>query len=187
MEVYYNLEKSKTKTAVALGFFDGVHIAHQKIIEKTVKYSKNGIKPCVLTFSQNPRAVVENVRLDLITTNKQKLEIMKNMGVEAVYMLDFVAMRELSPEDFVSKILHDTLNAKAVFCGFNYRFGNRGLGNTDTLKKLCKSFDIEVYIEPPVMYKQKPISSTRIRMAIKNKDFELVNDVLIKNKMHKFN
>ena len=93
MEIYYNLEKSENPKAVALGFFDGVHIAHQKIIEKTVNYSKKGLTPCVLTFSQNPRSIVENIKLDLITTNEQKLEIMKNMGIQAVYVLDFNDIR----------------------------------------------------------------------------------------------
>ena len=79
MEVYYNLEKSEAKTAVALGFFDGVHVAHQRIIKKAVEYSKNGIKSCVLTFSQNPRSIVEKANLDLITTTDQKLKIMENM------------------------------------------------------------------------------------------------------------
>lgn len=180
MEIYYNLEKSKTETAVALGFFDGVHIAHQKIINKAVEYSRRGLKPCVLTFSQNPRAIVENIKLDLITTNEQKLEIMKNIGIQAVYMPDFRDIRDMSPEDFVAKILHDTLNAKAVFCGFNYRFGESGAGDTDTLKKLCKEYNIEVFVQPPILYENKLISSTRIRSAIRNRDFALARNMLVK-------
>lgn len=178
MKIYYNLEKSENPKSIALGFFDGVHIAHQKIIEKTVSYSKKGLTPCVLTFSQNPRSIVENIKLDLITTNEQKLEIMKNIGIQAVYMPDFNSIRDLSPEAFVGKILNDTLNAKAVFCGFNYRFGKCGAGNTNTLARLCKNFDIEVFVEPPILYGNKPISSTRIRTAIKNKDFALADGML---------
>ncbi|MBR2735067.1 MAG: hypothetical protein IKE05_02600 [Clostridia bacterium] len=180
MEIYYNLKKSEVSTAVALGFFDGVHIAHRKILERAAKYSRRGLKPCVLTFSQNPRAIVENIKPDLITTNEQKLDIMKNIGIQAVYMPDFNSIRDLSPENFVNKILHDTLNAKAVFCGFNYRFGKSGAGDTDTLKKLCKEYNIEVFVQAPVLYKDKPVSSTRIRSAIKNQDFESVNNMLIK-------
>ncbi len=179
MEIYYNLKKSEISTAVALGFFDGVHIAHRKILERTAKYSRRGLKPCVLTFSQNPRAIVENIKLDLITTNEQKLEIMKNIGIQAVYMLDFNSIRDWSPEEFVSKILCDTLNAKAVFCGFNYRFGESGAGDTDMLKKLCKEYNIEVFVQTPVLYKDKPVSSTRIRSAIKNEDFKLAERMLV--------
>lgn len=172
MEVYYNLEKSVNPKAIALGFFDGVHIAHQKIIEKTVEYSKKGTEPCVLTFLQNPRSIVENIKLDLITTNDQKLKIMENMGIQSVYMLDFNSVRDLSPEDFVAKILHNILNAKAVFCGFNYRFGKNHVGDVNILKKLCERCDIEVFVEPAVTYESKPISSTRIRSVIKSKDFK---------------
>lgn len=178
MEIYYNLKKSEISTAVALGFFDGVHIAHRKILERTAKYSRRGLKPCILTFSQNPRAIVENIKLDLITTNEQKLEIMKNIGIQAVYMPDFNSIRDLSPEAFVGKILNDTLNAKAVFCGFNYRFGKSGSGDTDTLKKLCKEYNVEVFVEPPILYDNKPISSTRIRDAIKNEDFIIAKNML---------
>lgn len=180
MEVYYNLEKSEHKTAVALGFFDGVHIAHQRIIEKTVRCAYSGLKPCVLTFSQNPRSVVENKKLDLITTNEQKLKIMASMGVELMYVLNFSDVRNLSPEDFVSKILFDTLNAKAVFCGFNYRFGKYARGDTDKLKRLCQNFGIEVFAEPPILYENEPISSTRIRRALQEKDFEQAKNMMIK-------
>ena len=180
MEVYYSLEKSEPPKAIALGFFDGVHIAHQKIIEKTVACSKNGLKPCVLTFSLNPRSVVENTKLDLIITNEQKLKIMEDMGIKAVYMPDFSDICEMSPEDFVAKILHDTLNAKAVFCGFNYRFGKDGAGDTVTLENLCEKFDIDVLVEPPVLYENKPVSSTRIRSAIKNNNLESVKEMLFK-------
>ena len=178
MEVYYNLKKSKINTAVALGFFDGVHVAHQKIISKTVEYSKKGLKPCVLTFQQNPRSVVENIKLDLITTTEQKLEIMENMGVELAYILNFNSVMDMLPEYFVTEILHNTLSAKAVFCGFNYRFGKNGAGDTNMLKKFCRRLGIEVFVQSPILYENKPISSTRIRSAIKNKDFKVAGDML---------
>ena len=180
MEIYYNLEKSKSQTAVALGFFDGVHLAHKKIISKTVEYSKKDLSPCVLTFSQSPKSIVENIKLDLITTNEQKLKIMKNMGIQSVYMLNFIDICKMSPEDFVTKILNDTLNAKAVFCGFNYRFGRGRVADTEDLKRICKNFNIEVFVEPAVMYGDIPISSTRIRRAIEDKNFELVKSMITK-------
>ena len=178
MKIYYNLEKSENPKAIALGFFDGVHIAHQKIIEKAVDYSRKNLTPCVLTFSQNPRTIVENISLDLITTTEQKLEIMKNMGIQEAYVLDFKGLKDMLPVDFVNKIIHDALNAKAVFCGFNYRFGKFGAGDTDTLKRLCKNFGIEVFVEPAVLYEREPISSTRIRTALREKNFELANKML---------
>ena len=85
----------------------------------------------------------------------------------------------MSPEDFVEKVLHGTLNAKAIFCGFNYRFGKHGAGNVGMLKALCKNFGIEVFIEPPILYQNRPISSTRIRNAIQEKNFELANNMLV--------
>ena len=180
MEIYYNLEKPETDTAVALGFFDGVHIAHQRIIEKTVKCAELGLKPCVLTFLQNPKSIVKNIKLDLITTNEKKLEIIKNIGIQAIYMLDFNSVRDMLPEDFIINIIHNALNAKVVFCGFNYRFGKFGKGNADTLRNICQNFNIEVFVESPVLYADQPISSTRIRSALREKNFELANRMLIR-------
>ena len=178
MEIYYSLIKQNRPTAVALGFFDGMHKGHQKIISKTVEYSKNGLTACVLTFSQSPRSVVENHKVDLLMMPRQKLAAIENMGVDVAYMLDFNGVRFIPPEDFVRDILSGVLNAKIVVCGFNYHFGNGGYADAEELKKLCKNYKIDVFIQPPVTYENQPISSTRIRGAIKNKEFEIAENML---------
>ena len=76
MEVYYSLEKQNNPTVVALGFFDGMHLGHQRIISKTMEYGSDGLKTCVLTFSQSPRSVVENREINLLMTPQQKLSAM---------------------------------------------------------------------------------------------------------------
>ena len=178
MKVYYSLEKQDNATSVALGFFDGMHRGHQKVISRAVEYGQNNLKTCVLTFAQNPRSVVENYAVQLLMTPEQKLSAIENMGIDIVYMLDFNDIKRITPKGFVKDVLYGVLNAKIVVCGFNYHFGSGGRANAEDLKSLCKNYKIDVRVEPAVTYKNEPISSTRIRNAIKNKEFEIAENML---------
>lgn len=179
MEVYYSLEKQYKPTVVALGFFDGMHLGHQKIISKTIEYGKdNKFTTCVLTFSQCPRSVVENCTVDLIMTPEQKLSVIENMGIDVAYMLNFNNIKGVTPKKFVKEILYDMLNTKIVVCGFNYHFGSGGYADYEDLRRLCKEYGIDVFVQSPVTYQKEPISSTRIRNAIKNKEYEIVESML---------
>ena len=80
-------------------------------------------------------------------------------------------------------ILKEKLNVKCAVCGFNYHFGKGGVAGAEDLKKICKEFDIKTYIVKPVLYKSKPISSTRIRKAIKFNNISQITD-MTKNKTY---
>lgn len=178
MEVYYSLERQSEPTAIALGFFDGMHRGHQKIISKTAEYSGINLKTCVLTFAQSPGAIVENRTIELLMTPEQKLSAIEKMNIDVTYMLNFHEIKSITPEKFVKDILFDLFNAKVVVCGFNYHFGCGGYANAEYLKELCKKYKIKVDIESAVNYKNEPISSTRIRNAIKNKEFEMAENMI---------
>ena len=178
MEVYYSLERQNKPTAVALGFFDGMHLGHQKVISKTIEYGGSGLKTCVLTFAQSPRSIVENRTIDLLMGPRQKLSAIQKMGIDTAYMLNFSDIKNMPPENFVKDVLHDMLNAKVVVCGFNYHFGSGGYADADELKRLCNNHKIHVCIVPPVTYENTPVSSTRIRCALKKKEFKMAEDML---------
>lgn len=183
VELHKTLVNQKKPTAVALGFFDGVHLGHQKILSKTVEYLKFGVKPCVFTFFQNPRSVIEVQKIEYLTTPDEKVEAMEKLGIKAVYMLDFNIIKDVTPEDFVFQVLKKTLNAKFVVCGFNYHFGSGGNANADDLKSLCSQCGIQVYVQPPVYYDGKVISSSRIRKAFKECDGEIAMKMLGSDKI----
>lgn len=170
MKIYTSLQKQILPLSIALGYFDGVHKGHKKVIEETVKLKSKGVVPAVLTFSENPKTFISGIKYDQLTDTETKQKIFENLHVEVLYTIDFNTVKDLSPEKFVKNILKETLNVKYVVCGFNYHFGKNGTADAVTLKNLCSEVNIETKIINPILYKCEPISSTRIREALKNKD-----------------
>ncbi len=178
MNIYTKFEKQKNPTAVALGYFDGIHIGHQKVINTTVELKNCRLSPTVFTFSSGPQTVLFGKSEQKIITLDQKKEILSAMGVENLYIINFVGICKLTAEEFVKTILANTLNARAVVCGFNYHFGNGAAADAQDLEKICNKFDIETKIIKPVLYENKPISSTRIRKHINENDIENAKNML---------
>lgn len=179
MKIYNNLsETNPHETAVALGYFDGLHLGHQKVINKTVSLKSKGLYPTLLTFLQNPKSVISNKEPLQIMSIEEKKEHLQIMGINELYFLNFLEIRNLEPEEFVQKILFEKLNAKATVCGFNYHFGRGGTASAEDLKIISKKYGIKTYIIKPVLYKKEIISSTKIRDALIKKDFKKVNKML---------
>lgn len=167
MIVYNNIQPLECSTAVALGHFDGIHKGHRLVIGNAVKCRQRGLSPAVVTFSQNPVSVITGKKIPYLTDSSSKQRYMEELGVEHMFSLNFTKIMNMSAQDFVSQVLHKQLNAKRVYCGFNYHFGSGGTANSETLRDLCSEYDIEVVSLPPAMYNDEPISSTRIRHYLK--------------------
>lgn len=166
--------KKNDELAVALGTFDGFHSGHKKVIDKVIL---SGKRPAVLLFNEHPQKVLKKKSPgELITENKKK-ELLKSWGVEPI-IINFGDIMSLSYEEFFYEILLKKVGATALSCGFNYRFGAKALGDTEKLKALCDKEKIELFVSDAVEYKDEPVSSTRIRNAIKNGDIESANDML---------
>ena len=172
------MKKNKTYTAVALGFFDGVHLGHQSIIQETVKYENKNILPVVYTFKQSPKEIVDGKPYFYLTTNNEKIRLLSGLGIKKVYMDDFKNIKNLSCEEFIHKIIHKKLNAKYVICGENYFFGHNTEGNCEKLKEICQKYNIQTKIVPLKTYKGEYISSTRIKLLIKNQEFKSIQQML---------
>lgn len=167
MTIYDKIEKLECPTAVALGHFDGLHTGHQLVIDNAVKCKKQGLSPAVLTFKQNPTCVLTGKKVPYLLDNPTKNSFIEKLGVEHLFNLDFESIMNISAEEFVTEILHNQLNAKRVYCGFNYHFGSGGDANSEVLRDLCSNYNIEVVALPPAMFNDEPISSTRIRHYMK--------------------
>lgn len=165
---------------VALGTFDGIHIGHQKIINKAIDLAKsiNGTS-IVVTFSNHPLEII-NVNLcpPQINSNFEKEKILENIGLDILFNVPFTkSLLSLSPEDFLS-LLCDYLNPKYLVVGPNYSFGYKGKGTPQLLKELGDKFGFNAYIHPEVYYDQMMVSSTRIRNLLIEGNIVLANKLL---------
>ncbi|MBE6878104.1 MAG: bifunctional riboflavin kinase/FAD synthetase [Ruminococcaceae bacterium] len=175
-EVYQTQWKNSKNTAVALGYFDGVHIGHQFLIEQAKQYAAdNNLSPAVFTFTKNVK--LGHKGKDILST-AQKIEIMKDMGVELFYSPDFIEFAGFTPEEFVEDILIDSMGAKAVFCGENFFFGKNRAGNVTVLRELCAQRGVEVFIVPTVEFDGITVSSSEIRKALAEGNIPLANSML---------
>src|SRR5699024_2535384 len=182
-----NLKKSdyietRFNTSIALGNFDGIHIAHKEIISNNIETSKKmGLRSGVLLFDTHTRLTIEGKSQPIITSKKQKLKILEELGVDIVYIIEFDKnIMSLSPEDFIKEILLRKLNAKSICVGFDYKFGHKASGDITTLKKLGKMYEFNVTVIPPI-YKKNIISSTKIRNFIKEGKINSANNMLGRN------
>ena len=171
MEVFYEFHKENLETSIALGYFDGVHIGHEKVIRQAVSYKKEGLKPIVMTFRSSPRCEIMDNEEIRLTPESKKIKIFSDLGVETLYIIDFLKIKYLTAEEFVKKVLMETLNVKRAVCGFNYTFGSGGESSAEDLKIQCFKFGINVEVVSAVKYKDEIVSSTRIRKAIADNEF----------------
>lgn len=161
---------SKT-VALALGTFDGIHKGHLAVLGSAIKSKAE--KRVVVTFAAPPMKV--GAKLVMPESVKEK-EFLK-LGFDEILLLDFEKVKDMSPTEFLDMIF-EKYNVKSISCGFNYRFGKRAAGDTETLKEYANSRGAECKIIDPVYYKGEPISSTRIRSAVQNGDIESANEML---------
>jgi riboflavin kinase/FMN adenylyltransferase len=167
------------KNLCSFVFFDGVHLGHQAVIQKTVeKATATNYIPTVFTFSQNPKSIIQKGSIKDITTLDEKKKLFHDLGVNLLYCVDFTQIMELNSSEFVEKFLAETLQARCAFCGFNFRFGKNAAASSDDLMKICKDFGIEVYVIPQVRAAGLTVSSSQIRNLMAFEDYEKVSALL---------
>ena len=168
----FSLEKDGNleNTFVALGTFDGLHQGHEKVIATTL--SDPLLTATVLSV------LPQKKEDSLLTLPQEKVNILEKMGVAVYLPTPLTALQHLSPEDFVKDILVKKLGAKKVSCGFNFRFGNGAEGDTTTLANLCKEYGITLTVCSAMTDGTQPISSSRIRTALKQGDLTTVTRLL---------
>lgn len=171
---------SSTPSVVALGCFDGVHIGHRAVIEEAVRVAKDrGLTSAVWTFSDPPKNFFSPGSVQVLTDKAEKCRRISELGVDVMFCVDFTAqIAALSPEDFFSEIVINTLNTKHIVCGFNYTFGAKSAGNTELLSALCKQHGIGLTTLDPVTSGGISVSSSLIRSLIASGDMEKAREYL---------
>lgn len=172
-----SVEESKEKgkeSFIALGNFDGVHKGHQKLIERMVfKAKEMNLSSSVLAFKNHTRQVISGKQPKLLTSNEQRNNLIKGLGVDILYSLLFDNyIMGLSPESFVKDILIDKLKVKGIFVGIDYRFGYKAQGDSELLIKLGKKYNLYVEIIEPLYIDNELVSSTIIRELINEANFQ---------------
>jgi riboflavin kinase/FMN adenylyltransferase len=151
---------------VVIGFFDGVHIGHKKIIRLCVEKAKK-IKgtSVVFTFDKPPLNILKRgMHKKLITSYADKIKLIKELGVDFIVAAKFDStFSKIEPEQFCREILIGKFNIKDLFIGEDFKFGNGASGDTNFLRNFFSSLDVIVNVIPILRIEGIPVTSTTIR------------------------
>lgn len=177
----HQLKKENLKeTVIALGFFDGVHLGHQKVITTAKQFAEKEQMQCaVMTFSPHPKEVLQAQReqLDYLSPLSDKIKLIGQLGVDILYIVQFTKeFANLTPQEFVDDYLIG-LNVKHVVAGFDYSYGRLGKGTMETLPFHSRNAFTQTTISK-IENDNEKISSTYIRQLLTNGDVALIPQFL---------
>lgn len=178
MQNIFEILPENKDTAIALGYFDGIHIGHRKVLSLAANEAENGLLSVCFTFSKSPKNIITGKPEQALMTNADKLTTLENLGINQTVQADFDILRNIPAEEFFTDILAGRMRAKKLFCGFNYRFGKNGEGDVELLQKLCRKHSVELEVVPAKVYNNTAVSSTFIRDLIINGDIGTANRLL---------
>jgi riboflavin kinase / FMN adenylyltransferase len=154
----------------ALGFFDGVHLGHQKVIRTAKKLAeKKGLKTAVISFFPHPKEIIGKSEecVNYLLPPAEKAKKFSRLGVDYFYLIRFTpTFARLEPEEFVQKYLVQ-LQIKHAVAGYDFTYGRKGKGNLDTLEE-DSGYSIAVTKVENVEWNHEKISSTLIRNKIQS-------------------
>lgn len=161
--------QSDHHTVVTIGTFDGVHIGHQKILERLVNSAKAGnLESVILTFFPHPRMVLQkDAGIQLINTIEERKEILSKSGVDHLIIHPFTQQfSRLTAQEFVRDILVNKLRAKKVIIGYDHRFGRNRTADINVLREYGTEYGFEVEEISKQDIEEVAVSSTKIRNAL---------------------
>ncbi|HZR79629.1 MAG TPA: bifunctional riboflavin kinase/FAD synthetase [Candidatus Binatia bacterium] len=158
---------------VALGNFDGFHLGHRAIVDRTIARARaSAADAVVFSFWPHPVAVLAPDRAPpMITSLSRRLALLADLALEGVVVRRFTrAFSALAPDDFVRDVLVGTLGVSAVVVGYNVTFGHNRTGTPDVLRELGAALGFAVEVVPPVLVGGRQVSSSEIRRELARGD-----------------
>jgi len=178
MQVEKELAKLKPEkdTLLTIGVFDGVHLGHKYLLSQLTKQAREqNLLSGVVTFDQHPHQVLSpQSKLPFLTDLTQRINLLKNEGVEAIFTLSFTGeLAQLSARQFVS-LLKKYLRMRGMVIGPDFALGQNREGNADVLRTLGQDMGFSITVISPIMINGEVVSSTAIRNALADGDMKRV-------------
>jgi riboflavin kinase/FMN adenylyltransferase len=187
MQVHFDINKMPIfkNAIVSQGTFDGVHLAHKKIIERLQQIAsiKDG-ETVLITFEPHPRMVLfpEDHGLQLLSTLNEKIHLLEKAGVDHLIILPFTKeFSRQSSEQFIRKILVNKIKTNTLVIGYDHRFGKNREGSFEHLNESSSLYGFEVEEIPEQDIDEVAVSSTKIRNALLNNDIQTAQKYLGNN------
>ena len=180
MEYLHSLFDTKISepTAVTVGKFDGIHRGHNLLTTDIISKKEQGLKSCLITFTNSPRFSLVKDETPSLITNKERMFMLDNNGLD--YLIECPFDERLMQTDARSFIefLVSNINMKYMISGSDFTFGHKGAGNAELLQSLSKELGFEYKVIEKIKQNNRDISSTYIREELKEGHIDAVNEML---------
>ena len=174
----YNL----SRVVAAIGVFDGIHLGHRKLISTLLDLADSlSAEPIIITFFPHPRKVLQHdENLRLLRNPEKKLEIMESLGIKAVVTVPFTQVfASLPPQEFIEHfMMPNTVLLRGICVGSKWKFGSKASGNAETLHEFADKYKFTFLSVDELFRDNQLVSSTAIRNALKEGDFNTANFML---------
>lgn len=184
MKIYRNLDEFKALdyAIVTIGTFDGVHVGHQKILNKLTELAKDNTGETVLlTFFPHPRLIInpDDDSLRLINDIEEKVERLALAGIDHLIITPFTRdFSNQTPEEYISEVLVNKIGCKKIVIGYDHHFGKDRKGTIKDLIHYSEIFDYSVDQIPEQDIEDVAVSSTRVRESLIKGDIITANKYL---------
>ncbi len=170
--------KISEPTAITVGKFDGIHRGHNLLTADIISKNADGLKSCLITFTNSPRFELSDDESPSLITNKERVFMLDNNGLDYLIECPFdKKLMETGPTEFI-EFLVNNLNMKYMVAGSDFTFGYKGAGNVDLLRELAPRFGFDLNIIDKIKKNNRDISSTYIREELKAGNIDSVNEML---------
>lgn len=166
---------------VGIGNFDGVHLGHQALVRQVREEAQaKKLIPLLITFDPPPDEVLQPQKApERLIPLEDKIDALSSLGAEEILVIPTDQKFLATPaEDFASRILGHLLKSRIVIVGENFRFGQGRRGDPELLTAIGRERGFQVHQVPPVAWQGLPVSSTRVREALKEGKVELATQLL---------
>ena len=175
-----NLNNEFTQCVLTLGNFDGVHLGHQQLINHLIEQGKKlNLPTAVMLFEPQPLEFFSKRAPTRLTSFKEKVRLIEKLGIDYIIAVPFTqTFANMSANAFIQDWLINKLNAKYIVIGDDFQFGRDRKGNINLLQQYTPNNHFSVESMPTLVWNNLRISSTAVREALFNSDFELARCLL---------
>ncbi|MBT4324447.1 MAG: bifunctional riboflavin kinase/FAD synthetase [Cryomorphaceae bacterium] len=183
MKIYRSIEDydEDKRSVVTIGTFDGIHLGHQEILSRLIKFSKNkDLNSVVLTFFPHPRIILNKYNeVKMIDTLDEKIIHLNEIGIDSLIIHPFDRnFSLLSANQFIKDFLVDKLKIKHIIIGYDHRFGKGREASVTDLKNYANDYDFTVEEIKAQEIEKITVSSTKIRNSINQGDIKTTEKYL---------
>ncbi|MBN1868624.1 riboflavin biosynthesis protein RibF [Candidatus Sumerlaeota bacterium] len=169
--------------ALTAGVFDGVHVAHRRLLARTVEIARGDEArgtAIVFTFANHPLSILAPpYHPKLLLSRERKIELIERAGIDALVIQEFSRdLASLAPETFIDEVLASRLGVDRLIVGFDFRFGESGRGDAAMLEARAPDRGFAVETIPAVLHEDWAIGSTRIRELVEEGRVRLASELL---------